>query len=345
MNSDPHDSAAWRTFGMLDAAQSTLFEQAMRDDPELRRTGLEMDRLAAAIAAIRAEPVSPSPDQLERLQRALGHSRGPRKCALWLAFSGWGLAAVLATLFAWGFFTGVEEQPLAITDGMVTPPEPASTPIRDTSLETRRLTGEIDVLRHNLEQFHQRDRAMFQVVPGRALQIVMTMVPPGHDASGTTATTAMLGDALAAIHRDVDAVPDEFETLPTDDEAGEWSAGQAEPAPPAPPALPVAVPIYDAARDTGTLVVKNLPPAPHGWLYHLWVSTSASARPVYLGKLPEDSVSGAESFDFGLGSTMILPTAFMLTLDPANSPESPTEENTVLAGPPMAGAPAPANDE
>ena len=95
------------------------------------------------------------------------------------------------------------------------------------------------------------------------------------------------------------------------------------------------MPIYDAARDTGTLVVSNLPPAPQGRVYHLWVSTSASTRPVYLGKLPDNSVSGAESFDFSLGSTMILPTAFMLTLDPANSPAAPGDDNTVLAGPPV----------
>jgi hypothetical protein len=335
MNSDPHDSAAWRTFGMLDAEESALFEDAMRHDPELRRTGIEMDRLATAIAAISAEPVSPSPEQLERLQRALGHSHAPRKCPLGFAVAGWCTAAALAALLAWQFISEVDEKPSTpIVEAVPAPPLPEIT--RDTSTETRRLTEEIELLRRNLEEFHQRDRAMFQVLPGRALQIVMTMVPPGAKASGSLATTAMLGDALAAINRAAITKPDEIESeaLLTDDNSGELPVENVEPPPPSPPGPPSAVPIYDAARDTGTLVVSNLPPAPQGRVYHLWVSTNASARPVYLGKLPDNSVSGAESFDFSLGSTMILPTAFMLTLDPANAPAAPDDDNTVLAGPP-----------
>jgi anti-sigma-K factor RskA len=336
MNSDPHDSAAWRTFGMLDAGESALFEDAMRQDPELRRTGVEMDRLAAALAAIRAEPVCPSPEHLERLQRALGHSQGPRKCALWLAVTGWSTAAALAALLAWLVFTGVDEKPSALPREVARPAASAIPTVQDTPLETRRLMVEIDVLRQNLEEFHQRDRAMFQVLPGRAMQIVMTMVPPGADASGTLATTAMLGDALAAINREATAGPLEIENATEDENPGAWPAADADVVSPAPPAPPAAVPIYDAARDTGTLVVSNLPPAPRGKVYQLWVSTSASTRPVYLGKLPDNSVSGAESFDFSLGSTMILPTSFTLTLGPAGTPAPPTEENTVLAGPPTA---------
>lgn len=318
---------------MLDAGESALFDDAMRHDPELRRTSIEMDRLAAAIAAIRVEPVSPATEQLERLQRALGHSQGPRKCALWLAATGWGIAAAFAALLGWLVFTGVDQKPSAISSEVFQPPETAAPSAQDTSPETRRLMAEIEELRQNLEDFHQRDRAMFQVVPGRALQIVMTMVPPGTDASVTLATTAMLGDALASINRDNAAGTDEIENPPTGEISGEWPAGAEDVASPIAPASPVAVPIYDAARDTGTLVVSNLPPAPQGKVYHLWVSTSAGTRPVYLGKLPDNSVSGAESFDFSLGSTMILPTSFMLTLGPAGAPAPPSEENTVLAGP------------
>ena len=121
MNSDPHDSAAWRTFGMLDAGESALFEDAMRHDPELRRTSIEMDRLATAIAAISAEPVTPAPEQLERLQRALGHSHAPRKCPLWLAASGWSTAAALAALLAWRVFAGVGEEPSTAVVETVSP--------------------------------------------------------------------------------------------------------------------------------------------------------------------------------------------------------------------------------
>ncbi|RPJ32941.1 MAG: hypothetical protein EHM17_11960, partial [Verrucomicrobiaceae bacterium] len=96
---------------------------------------------------------------------------------------------------------------------------------------------------------------------------------------------------------------------------------------------PTAVPIYDAARDAGTLVVSNLPPAGEGQVYNLWVITTIGARPVYIGSLPESSAAGADSFDFSLGSSMVLPAGFLLTLDPANSPAHPTEANTVLQGP------------
>jgi anti-sigma-K factor RskA len=336
MNSDPHDSAAWRTFGMLDAEESARFTDAMRHDPELRRTSIEMDRLATAIAAISADPVIPAPEQLERLQRALGHSNAPRKCPLWLAVSGWSTAAALAALLAWRVFVGVDEQ-ASTAPVVAAPPPPVPESNQDTPMETRRLMGEIEILRQNLEEFHQRDRALFQVVPGRALQMVMTMVPPGADASGL-ATPAMLGDALAALNRAATAKYDEIEPEipPTGENPGDLPLENVELAVVSPPVPPSAVPIYDAARDIGTLVVSNLPPAPQGRVYHLWVSTNASSRPVYLGKLPDNSASGAESFDFSLGSTMILPTAFMLTLDPANSPASPGDDNTILAGPPAA---------
>ena len=68
----------------------------MRQDPGLRRACLEMDRLAAAIAATTAEPLAPQAVQLERLQRRLGLLRGGRKCPLWLALAGWAAAGALA---------------------------------------------------------------------------------------------------------------------------------------------------------------------------------------------------------------------------------------------------------
>jgi len=211
------------------------------------------------------------------------------------------------------------------------------------SLEIRRLKGEIDDLRRTLEEFHQRDRVLFQVLPGRALQIVMTMVPPGTDPAdaGSLATPAMLGDALAAINNRIAAEHQEIisaeDEEPVDDAQIavdiplESTTDSALPAGP-----PLAIPIYDAARDAGTLVVSNLPPAARGKVYHLWVTTSTGTRPVFIGTLPESSAAGAESFDFSLGSSMILPAGFVLTMDPPDTPAAPSEANTVLAGPPSA---------
>ena len=97
MNSDPFDSAAWRTFDMLDADESAIFDEAMRHDPVLRSAYLEMDRLSAAIAASTALPIEPKAGQLDRLQARLG--LGPSKSAqFWLTISGWAAAAVLAIL-------------------------------------------------------------------------------------------------------------------------------------------------------------------------------------------------------------------------------------------------------
>jgi len=97
---------------------------------------------------------------------------------------------------------------------------------------------------------------------------------------------------------------------------------------------PSAVPIYDAARDSGTLVVSNLPPAEAGAVYNLWVTGDSGGQPSYVGSLPQRSASGGDSFDFSLGSTSVLPTGFLLTKDPAGTPATPSQANTVLEGPP-----------
>ena len=62
MNFDPYDSAAWRTFDMLDADEAAAFDEAMRHDPVLQSAYFEMDRLSAAIATPSPLPSSPNPD-------------------------------------------------------------------------------------------------------------------------------------------------------------------------------------------------------------------------------------------------------------------------------------------
>jgi hypothetical protein len=328
MNFDPYDSVAWKSFGMLDADEASLFEDAMFREPGLRRACLEMDRLAAAIAATTAEPVMPQPELLEHLQRRLGLLRGGRKCALWLAASGWAAAVALASVWAWNHFNAAEK-PAAIAPPIVQAPlAPAISENGGSSLEIKRLNDEIELLRRSLIEFHQRDSVMFQVVPGRALPLVMTMVPPGEKAVSRSPLTAVLGDALAATNRHPIVVEPaaDAELVPETTHVEEEVDLVLEP--------PMAVPIYDAARDAGTLVVSNLPPAGEGNTYHLWVVMGVGEKPVYIGSLPESSALGADSFDFSLGASMVMPTGFLLTLDPQNTPASPTEENTVLQGPP-----------
>lgn len=336
MNSDPYDSAAWRTFGMLDADESALFDEAMSQDPGLRRACLEMDRLAAAIAATAAEPLVPQADHLERLRRRLGLGHAARKSPIWLAVTGWSVAAALAGFVVWSRPDLVQKAPpLSEQSAPAAPPSTAAVAAADTDgeQETRRLREEIQVLRQNLEEFHHRDRVMFQVLTGRSMPLVMTMLPAGEtmtSAGVRTSLTAMLGDALAATNRH--PVPVEPVGIPTHADDADIPLVVAEA--PLPQGPPMAVPIYDAARDAGTLVVSNLEPAGHGMVYNLWVVPDAGLRPVYLGSLPESSAAGADSFDFSLGSTMVLPAGFRLTLDPSNAPADPSETNTVLSGPP-----------
>lgn len=367
MNSDLYDSAAWRTFDMLDAEESAIFDEAMRHDPVLQSAYLEMDRLSAAIAITQTPPVKPTPEQVLRLQTRLGLIP-PQRSHFWPTFSGWAAAAVLAVLLTLHLTGIIDRIDLGIPGLSATsppPPDSATThdilsnrttrnlqqpstpdghlPITGTpgggnkpenkasaKVETKRLNQETEVLRDHLENVPNHDRALFEVVPGMALPIIMTMAPPGVAASDPaffaknddhSPITTMLGDALTAL------------TGPSGGKSVVPPAGQAD-RPSSLHKLPTAVPIYDAARDIGTLVVSNLPPAAEGEAYNLWVSTATGGQPIYVGSLPESSASGADSFDFSLGSTMVLPSGFILTKDPQDTPASPSETNTVLQGPP-----------
>jgi hypothetical protein len=380
MNSDPYDSAAWRTFGMLDADESAIFDEAMRHDPVLRSAWLEMDRLSAAIAASTVAPVEPRAGQLERLQSRLGLYQVKRS-HWWFGISGWAAAAVLALLLVFTRDGGLRKNaadsaavapaapipsapvaapPAPVGDapagteavvaespsGEGTPEEPVqvlATPADPDSrasvkVETKRLIQEIEVLRESLERFHERDRVLFEPVPGVALPIVMTMAPPGATTDeGIDSTlkgdqgsiTAMLGDAIKSSNTRANSVA-EAAVAPLFNQPPTLDPGQLTEEQPAPSAIP----IYDAARDAGTLVVSNLPATAEGEVYNLWVNTQSGDRPVYVGSLPQNSETGVDSFDFSLGSTMVLPSGFILTKDPIQTPSSPTEINTVLQGPP-----------
>ena len=309
---------------MLGGDESAEFSEAMRDDPGLRRACQEMDRLAAAIAATSCAPVTPQAADVERLKRSLGLPHAGRKAPLWLAVSGW--------IAALGISAWVVREELVSPKEVATAAEPSPPPVqtavetRDSSVEIGRLSSEIGALRENLEAFQQREREFYQILPGRALQVVMTMLPPGDTSTGRPSliTPAMLGDALAAMNRQSAAVEEEIPAEQT------TAIHQAQPMP------PMAVPIYDPVRDSGTLVVSDLLPAEQGHAYHLWVSTSHSTQPVFIGSLPESSATGADAFDFSLGSSMILPTGFLLTYGPVGTPTAPGAENTVLVGPPPA---------
>jgi hypothetical protein len=285
-----------------------------------------------------------------------------RRSHFGLAVAGWAAAFVLTVLLAlhlsgiidrWDNGGSAPAGAAAPPVDAGTPPKPVSNnPVASTEnpaepgagvagkepevksavkVETKRLNQEIEVLRENLEKFQHRDRVLFEAVPGMALPIVMTMNPPGVGLEDPAtlakneehaSITALLGDALTTLTGAAAAT--------ALDPAAERLADEGRF-----PKHPTAIPIYDSARDSGTMVVSNLPPAAEGEVYNLWVTTATGGRAVYVGSLPESSASGADSFDFSLGSTMVLPSGFVLTRDPQNAPASPSEANTVLQGPPV----------
>lgn len=363
MNSDPHENAAWRNFGMLDADEAASFDEASRLDPELNAACHQMDRLTTALAVAMAAPIAPRAGQLERLQLKLGLN--PAKSINWLGISGWAAAAALTLILlldrtshrhalrpesarqtATDSQKSVDHPP---TPGGSTDEAPAetgsATAIRDSEgktvakVEAKRLIQEIEVLRGKLENFQKLDRKRFEAVPGMAWPIVMKMSPPGElptTPDGLSLIhedpliTAMLGDALSAAN--ARASWDDPAAMATS--AGLTAPPGVAAADAMPAGLPPsAIPIYDAARDSGTLVVSNLPLASATEAYSLWVTTETGGKPIYVGRLPESNALGAESFDFSLGSTAIVPSGFILTKDSQGTPASPSEENTVLLGP------------
>lgn len=343
---------------MLDTDETAGFDEAVSEDPELRAAWQEMNRMTAAVAVAIAVPVKPRAGQLERLHLRLGLAT-PRSSRNWAAISGWAAAAVLALLLARPHVfphretvtvtksgdpvvageSSVPEEllidperdnplPLPESPGTGTHDIAIATPDVDgkasTRAETKRLIQKIEVLRGQLEGLERRDRKRFTPIAGMAWPIVMrmmppaTLVPPGDVPSeiGTPAITTMLGDALMASNLAAD---------PTASLARQPSA--------TPLNLPSAVPVYDAARDEGTLVINSLPQARGGETYNLWVVPEEGGSPVHVGSLPDSEATGADSFDFKLGSTGVVPSGFILTKDPAETVKAPSAGNTVLQGP------------
>ncbi len=355
MNSDPHETAAWRAFGMHDADEASAFDETVRQDPELTKVVREMNELTAAVAVVSSLPVAPRAGEMDRLRARLGFP-GHHRQRHWVAWSGWAAAAALALLLVIQKQTTVSKSPViaqsseasatskavmpeesaplgnSVEPTVIMPVEPQvvaaneSAPVR---VETKRLIQEIEVLRGQLANFQKRDRERFSPVPGVAWPIVMTMRPPGSQAEGdpnASSLNTVLGDALAGRETLIGgklSTPDQGPDLPIDE-----SLVTEDIVP-----VPNAIPIYDAARDAGTLVVGNLPPLGENEAYNLWVRTTDAANPVHVGRLPATFAAGADALDFSLGSIGIVPSGFILTKDADGTSASPGSGNTILQGP------------
>lgn len=362
MNSDPHESAAWRAFGMLDADEAAAFDEAMRHDPVLKNAYREMENFTAAVAAATTAPIAPRHGQLESLHLRLGIGDPPRKN--WLGISGWAAAAALTAILALQNrpveklevvreikaipaaeisqavppekiqTADVAEEstdgtPLADNEAVDENPHPIS-PILETPpplvrVETKRLIQEIEVLREKLENFQERDRERFTAVPGMAWPIVMRMSPPRKD-----------GDALV-VENDAPALTamlgDALTAASASDETTVANTAKTSQQSDIASVEPSAIPIYDPARGDGTIYVSNLPETTEDEPYRLWVKTKKGKQPVYVGRLPNSNGRKSESFDFSLGATATVPAGFILTKDPKGPAQSPNAANTILQGP------------
>ncbi len=344
MNSDPHETAVWRVFGMLDADEAAGFDEAMRQYPELRYAYREMNVLCAAVAAASIAPLQPHTGQLERLQARLGLQSS--KSVNWLGISGWAAAAAALT-----FILLVDRKSPVPTESVkngatphatkrevqmiqkATAQELAAQPSPDvgselaedatanrnvatqenhvklvTKVETKRLVQEIAVLREKLESVEKRERQRLEPVQGTAWPIVMTMRPPRAETQIVSAADAdpsvvgMLGDALAG------------KSSLADNRAAQGVAD-----------TPSAVPIYDPATGTGTLVANNLSDT------NFWVTARGEDKPRLLGRIPQ-SREAYESVEFELPAGTI-PDNFVITNDSAGKDAPPSDKNTVLIGP------------
>jgi hypothetical protein len=366
MNSDPHDSTAWRSFGMLDTNETDDFDEAMRHDSQLNAAARDMDRLSAAVALATSHPVIPRDGHLLHIQRRLGLHQ-PRRAPLWFGVSGWAAAAALALFLVWngeGYRALAHKfGPIVNSEGFTASPDhsdrstdasevgtndnpsntdtvPAKQPSPETNSsglvirsETEQLTRKIAALQGQLQSYETRERALSQVLPGIALPVIMKMTPPGAEstidsslAMNDSPISQLLGETLRIAASEQESV-DSPDAATVD--SSFLNTAAEDPA----VAQPGAIPIYDAARDAGTLVVTNLPPAPEGLEYNLWVQTTSDGPPIRIGILPDVGTSPAESFDFSLGRNQVMPSGFILTRDPAERPAAPHAGNTVLQSP------------
>ena len=351
MNSDPHETAAWRVFGMLDSNEAAGFDEAIHQDPELRDAYREMNVLCAAVAAASVAPLQSRAGQLERLQARLGLQA--LRSVNWLGISGWAAAAA-----AFAFMLLVDRKapvPVESVNNSAAPqankrdilmiqkasaqelagqassdvgsePSEDATSYRDvatrennvklvTKMETKRLVQEIEVLRKKLESVEKREQERLEPVQGMSWPIVMKMRPP-NATTQIIATEGAVADAETSV---VDLLGDALagKASLADNRAKQGAVDAA--------VTPSAVPIYDPVTGTGTLVVNNLSNT------NLWVTARGETKPRLLGKIPQ-STEAFESVGFELSAGTI-PENFVITDDSAGKDAPPSEKNTILIGP------------
>lgn len=92
---------------------------------------------------------------------------------------------------------------------------------------------------------------------------------------------------------------------------------------------PYALPIIDE-QGRGTLIVQNLPPAPEGEVYQLWMRDARSSTPIQIATLQSPS-QGFGHFSFNAAG--FLPSSYLMTREKAGQITTPSG-TVILKGPP-----------
>jgi hypothetical protein len=343
MNSD--DPPPYSAFGIEDPPISPSASE--------REQQRWIDAISAVIAVDGSKPIAPSAAMHDAIQwRIDAPVRSLRRMRL-LAWSGWAAAAMLCA----GFFLLDERRemtaredlsPITSQDQVAAQQKASLSPSENRiaieekvamaqqaatdaqalqesmRAQQRSLIQEIETLREKVSVLAARDTERLVANDGISWPIIMKLTHPEADPATVAIDEPLLGVLLA---------PGKIPTV-----AGmqaPLSAPRLAGLPPAenvPINLPSAVPVYDPARDTGQLIVSNLPVPADGQAYYFWVKNDQSEQPVLVGTLPSD-IAQSETFDFRLGSTGMIPNRFMITQDPVENPQSPAASNIILDRP------------
>jgi len=353
MSSDPYEAAAWRAFGMLDSDEAAGFDEAMRQDPELRDAYGEINHLCAAIAAASVAPITPRAGQLERIQARLGLQSS--KSANWLGVSGWAAAAAAVAFIlivdqkspapmesvknSAAHQLGKREvhriqkttQQVATADeSLDQAPEVDPEVDQEPRGEDKTAKAQVATEESNTKSVAKADtrdllreitvlREKLESVEKREqqrLEAVQGLAWPIVMTMRPPQATAQIVAANDADNSVVGLLGDAL-AAKSASVADSAALGDVKP--------PSAVPIYDPATGEGTLVASNVSDT------NLWVIPRGGEQPYLLGRIPQSSAA-YESVGFRL-PTGTIPANFIITNDSEGKGAPPSDKNTILTGP------------
>lgn len=334
---------------MLDSDEAAGFDEAMRQDPELRDAYWEMNLLSATVAAASVAPLAPRAGQLERLQARLGLQSS--KSLNWLGISGWAAAAAALT-----FILLVDDQSTVPTESVKNSGAPHATK-REVHVIQKATVEELAA------QASPEEGSEIAQTPSSEVPTANTSVASqANDVKLITKVeTKRLVQEIAVLREKLESaekreqqrmepvqgmawpmvmtmrppratsqiVPEDATDTSVVGVLGDALAGRSSladnRAAQASADLPSAVPIYDPATGAGTLVANNLSDT------NLWVTARGESQARLLGKIPQSS-EAYESVGFELPAGTI-PANFIITNDSAGKGAPPSDKNTVLIGP------------